>query len=186
MKYIIFTFFITLCYLSYYVGKATEINILTYTFDNIDASSSIKEQFSEYARRKNLNITVNVELIKFENPTDSDVNYKSLVESSLIKSNNKKKYEIYFYNLRFIDIYGPYLLDLKELLPKEHIEKYNPKVISDTCYYNDQLVGLPHCVSYEILYSNMMLLNKYGRSIPKIWSELIDTCKWKEKQKVLN
>ena len=80
--------------------------------------------------------------MKFENPTDSDVNYKSLVESSLIRSNNKNKFEIYFYNLRFIDIYGPYLLDLKELLPKKHIEKFNSKVIPDTCFYNDKLVGL--------------------------------------------
>jgi len=80
--------------------------------------------------------------MNFENPTDSDENYKSVVESSLIKSINNNKFDIYFYNLRFTDIYGPYLLDLKELLSREHIERYNSKIISDTCFYNGQLVGL--------------------------------------------
>jgi len=33
-------------------------------------------------------------------------------------------------------------------------------------------------LSYEVLYSNTRLLNKYNRSIPKTWDELIDTCKY--------
>ncbi len=38
--------------------------------------------------------------------------------------------------------------------------------------------------TYEILYSNIELLNKYHKSIPKTWNELIDTCKFiMEKEK---
>ena len=33
-------------------------------------------------------------------------------------------------------------------------------------------------VSFEVLYSNMELLNKYNRTVPKTWDELIDTCKY--------
>jgi len=33
-------------------------------------------------------------------------------------------------------------------------------------------------LSYEVLYSNEILLNKYNKSIPKTWDELIETCKY--------
>jgi len=33
-------------------------------------------------------------------------------------------------------------------------------------------------LSYEVLYSNYELLNKYNKSVPKTWDELIDTCKY--------
>jgi len=33
-------------------------------------------------------------------------------------------------------------------------------------------------VSYNALYSNYALLNKYNKSIPRTWDELINTCKY--------
>ncbi len=33
-------------------------------------------------------------------------------------------------------------------------------------------------LSYEILYSNKELLDKYDKPIPKTWNELIETCKY--------
>ena len=36
----------------------------------------------------------------------------------------------------------------------------------------------PVNISYEILYSNKMLLPKYDKPIPKTWDELIETCKY--------
>jgi len=32
-------------------------------------------------------------------------------------------------------------------------------------------------IAYEVLYSRRDLLNKFKKSIPKTWDELIDTCK---------
>jgi len=34
------------------------------------------------------------------------------------------------------------------------------------------------CISYEIMYSNIALLNKYNKPIPKTWNELIETCNY--------
>ena len=33
-------------------------------------------------------------------------------------------------------------------------------------------------MTYDILYSNKELLNKYNKQVPKTWSELINTCKY--------
>jgi len=105
------------------------------------------DEFNEYAEKSDLNITLNVELMKFSNPSDSYENFKSLVESSLKKSNSDKsvtgkKYDIYFYSCRYTDIYGPYLLNLYDDLPKENIEIFDDKFINKTCVNNGELVGL--------------------------------------------
>jgi len=34
------------------------------------------------------------------------------------------------------------------------------------------------CLTYEVLYSNKELLNKYNKPIPKTWDELIETCNY--------
>jgi len=90
--------------------------------------------------------------MKFTNPSDSYANFKSLVESSLKKSNNiyndsnneihSTKFDIYIYDNRYTNIYGPYLLDLKDNLPKGFIEMYDSKIVSELCTYNDKVVGL--------------------------------------------
>jgi len=132
-----------------------QINILTYTFTetNLDHVDPAELQFSKYAEKNNLNITIKVELMKFVSPSDSYANFKSLVETSLKKSNNindknstneinNKIYDIYIYDNKYTKIYGPYLLDLKDNLPKEYIELYDSKIVSEVCTYKDKLVGL--------------------------------------------
>ena len=133
-----------------------QINILTYTFveSYVNQESIFEQDFGKYAEENNLNITIKVELMKFINPSDSYANFKSLVESSLKKSNNinndknsnneihSTKFDIYIYDSKYTNIYGPYLLDLKNNLPEEHIEMYNPKVVSEICTYKDKVVGL--------------------------------------------
>jgi len=198
MKNIILVFFIILRHLTQYFGNATVINLLTYSFastaENLNQTES-ENAFKKYMEKKNLNITLNIEVMIFENPSDSYANFKSLVETSLRKSNdktsnNKNKYDIYVYSNQYTNIYAPYLLDLKNFLPKEYIAMYNSKVVKETCTYKnelnkeDEVVGLPMFVSYDVLYSNKMILNKYNKTIPKTWDELIDTCEYiMEKEK---
>jgi len=55
---------------------------------------------------------------------------------------------------------------------------YNPRIISETCIYKNKLVGLPFTSGYFLLYSNEILLNKYNKTIPKTWDELIKTSKY--------
>ena len=129
-----------------------EINVLTYSYKDFGDVKHYKDEFEEYAKANNSTTTINVESMKYENPTSSYTNFKLLVESSLKKSNNihnanneknnNTKFDIYFYDMRFTNLYGPYLLNLKEYLSKEFIEMYNSDIIEKTAIYNDELVGL--------------------------------------------
>jgi len=132
-------------------------------------------EFNEFSRNNNLDIKVNVELLEFEKPTDSYENLKSIIVSLFQKK--KKTYDIYYYDSNYSFIFGPYLLNLKDHLEKEYIEMYDPKILKETGTYKDAVIGLPISISYGILYSNKAILPKHGKSIPKTWDELINTCK---------
>jgi len=135
-----------------------------------------QQEFEEYAKSNNLNIELNMKIIKYDNTADLYSYFKSLVKSLIKKP--KRPYEIYFYDSRFTSIYSPYLLNLNDYLEKEYIEKYDAKAIEEECYNENELVGIPFCTSYKIMYSNIGLLNKYNKSVPKTWDELIKTCKY--------
>ncbi len=42
----------------------------------------------------------------------------------------------------YTERYGPYLLDLRNLLNESQIEIYDSRVINQTCTFNNHLVGL--------------------------------------------
>jgi len=95
--------------------------------------------------------------MEFENPTDSYANFKSLVETSLRKSNdltskNSNKYDLYTYSIQYTNIYAPYLLNLKKHLPNEYIEMFNSKVIKETCTYKNELSKEDEVVGLVILF----------------------------------
>eukprot|EP00833_Pecoramyces_ruminatium_P010859 jgi/Orpsp1_1/1184891/evm.model.c7180000091399.1 len=83
--------------------------------------------------------------------------------------------------------YCPYLLDLSEKLPEDHIKMYDKQIISETCSCQNKIVGLPAILATNALFSNKLLLDKYNKEIPKTWDELIITGKEiLEKEKALN
>jgi len=138
--------------------------------------NSYVDIFNEYSENMGLNIKVKLILMTRSNSTDSLVNNGAMFESLLKKKNSK--YDIFFYDGTFSHNYGPYLLNLNELLPKVHIDMYNKKILSQIGIYKDKIVGLPITLSYNGLYSNKVLLDKYGKDIPKTWQELMDTSKY--------
>ena len=71
--------------------NAVKINAITFTFDTGDTTgnkSSHEKEFNEYAKNNNLNIEIELEVMKIGNPTDSYTNFKPIIESSLKKSNS--------------------------------------------------------------------------------------------------
>jgi len=92
-------------------------------------------------------------MLKYEKPTDSFNSFKLFIESSLKKSNNT--FDIYFFDNRYTSTFGSDLLNLKEFLPKEHIEMYDSETIKETCTYykndSEKLVGLVKFI-YNIIY----------------------------------
>jgi len=114
----------------------------------------MEKRFGIYAENNNLNISITLDILKYEKPTDSYSYFKSLVESMLKKTNNP--YDIYVYNSKYIDIYGPYLLNLSLNFPKEHIEMYDSIILKDECTYieNNELVGLVIIIIIIIIINN--------------------------------
>ncbi|KAL6589009.1 hypothetical protein U3516DRAFT_653405 [Neocallimastix sp. 'constans'] len=142
--------------------------------------STIINQFNKYAKKKNLDISIELNLLTIYNSTFSLNDFGSMVEALFKKKN---KYELYFYDNVYTTKYGKYLLNLKEWIPKNTLDLYDQKIISETCYYNEKL---PVQLSYSVMYSNESYLKKYNKRIPKTWNELIETSIYileKEKEK---
>ncbi|KAL6630729.1 periplasmic binding protein-like II, partial [Neocallimastix sp. 'constans'] len=92
----------------------------------------------------------------------------------LLKS-KKRKYDMYFFEYIYNSRFGPYFINLQEYLPKEHIDIYSEGITPQLCVFNDKWVSLPIKISYDVLYCNMDLLEKYDKAIPETWDELIET-----------
>jgi len=178
MKYVIFSFFVILLYFTQRFGNTVEIKILAFNYEEsmVYNKTEVEKEFSEYAKNNNFDITIDLEVLVYEKPTDAYSYFKSLVESLLNKNNSP--YDMYFYDSKYTDIYSPYLLNLKDNVPEEFLEKFDSKIISEICTSEDKVVGLPFGISYELLYSNKILLSKYNKPVPKTWDELIKTCKY--------
>ena len=117
-----------------------EVKLLSYTFDNMEIKNEdLEKEFDEYAENNNLNVKIKFDVIKYEKPTDSYSYFKTLVESLLKKSTSP--YDVYYYDSTYLNIYGPYLLNLSDYLPKEHIDMY--KIVKEACTYGEnEVVGL--------------------------------------------
>ncbi|ORX51129.1 periplasmic binding protein-like II [Piromyces finnis] len=88
------------------------------------------------------------------------------------------KYDVIFYDNVYPIRFGPYLVDLRTVLPKEHIDMYSSGIASETCTYNDKWVGLPVEVDFNVLYVNEEILKEYNQEVPTTWNELIDTAEY--------
>jgi len=96
----------------------------------------------------------------------------------LLLSKRNEKYDLIFYDNIYSRRFSPHLLDLYDYLDDDHIILYDREIILKSCVYNYKLVGLPVMLDYSVLYSNIELLNKYNKEIPKTWDELYDTGKY--------
>jgi len=98
------------------------------------------ECFNKYSKENNLNVKLNLEQITDQNSTYSLYNSGYMIETLLKKK--KSKYDMFFFDNTYTDQYAPYLLDMKDLLPKDHIEMYNQEVLSLIALKNGRLVAM--------------------------------------------
>jgi len=180
------TFFILAILLQYKkcVCEMIELNAVAFAFsENAELYTPLTEQFNAYAKEINVDIHLNLNL---QSPSNSVINvnsYASLIEQLEVKQSSK--YDIIFYDTMYSRKFSPYFIDLKKYLPEQHLNLYASGIANQTCIYNGKWVGLPIYVDYDVLYSNMILLEKYQKRIPTTWDELIETAKYiikKEKE----
>ncbi|ORX84846.1 periplasmic binding protein-like II [Anaeromyces robustus] len=184
IRYFIILLLIQLIYLIGF-SEEVDINIFAYSVEDGYNYKAYVDGFNQYSRKNNLDIKVELNVMTRNNFTVSFENSYIMVESLLKKKNHK--YDIFIYDYTYLKNYSPYLLDLKNLFPKEHIDMYNKQVLSQACEYDGKLLGFPISLCYTAIYANKVLLDKYNKSIPQTWNELIETSKEIiEKEKALN
>ncbi|OUM69936.1 hypothetical protein PIROE2DRAFT_2137, partial [Piromyces sp. E2] len=138
----------------------------------------IVNEFNKYAEKENLDIRIKLNLLTRYNTTYSVTDYGNYIDAVLKKKDSVNKYDLYFYDNVYLPNYGKYLMDLKNELSQEHINMYNQQIISESCIYDNKLVGLPVTLGFTVLYSNEKILNEYNKKIPKTWDELLETSKY--------
>ncbi|ORX81965.1 hypothetical protein BCR32DRAFT_267938, partial [Anaeromyces robustus] len=143
------------------------------------------DEFNKYSKENGLNIKAHLTLFTNDNSTVLLNGYESMIETLLKKKS--KKFDIYFYDVIYTDRIGSYFIDLNEWMVKDYLDLFDEDVLHQISYKKDRLVGVPFSLDCEVLYSNMELLNKYNKRIPKTWDELIDTSKYiREEEKKIN
>ncbi|OUM64345.1 hypothetical protein PIROE2DRAFT_8898 [Piromyces sp. E2] len=156
---------------------------LTYT-EEYQVYSNIVKEFNKYAKRKNIDVELDINLYTTSNSSFSTNDYGSTIEYLLSKGSTK--YDIFFYDSINTPTLSKYFVDLKKWLGEDHINLYSSELISKLCSYDNKLVGLPIYIDYSILYANTELLKQYNKNIPKTWDELLETASYiykKEKEK---
>jgi len=98
------------------------------------------EGFNNHSINNGLDIQINLKILTPKTSTKVIENYGSTVGSLLSKKS--KKYDIYYYYSAYSKKYGDHFLDLKKYLPEEYIENFDENLLKETCYKDDNLVGL--------------------------------------------
>ncbi|ORX78328.1 hypothetical protein BCR32DRAFT_247245 [Anaeromyces robustus] len=101
---------------------------------------SLVNGFNRYSKENNLDIELVLNTISPENSTTEINSYGTSIDALLNKKSTK--YDIYFYFGTYTNTYGSNFADLRDYLPKEHIDLYDKNIIDNTCTYDKKLVGL--------------------------------------------
>ncbi|OUM63392.1 hypothetical protein PIROE2DRAFT_10116 [Piromyces sp. E2] len=135
------------------------------------------------AVENNFDIKVKLNLFSELNATTEVKDYEEMLDA--LFSKKMEKYDIMFYDNIFSTRFGRHLLNLNGTISDELINLYKPGIASKTCLYEDKLVGLPISFDFVVLYTNDKYIDKYNRTIPTTWEELLETSKYilKEEEK---
>ncbi|ORX51135.1 hypothetical protein BCR36DRAFT_370082 [Piromyces finnis] len=182
MKYIFILIFLT-TFIYKIIECKNVINAIAFTYNTDFEYIDLIKKFNSQAEEKGLDVEVKLNLLTMANATLQINDYGTTIETMLKKKNGK--YDIIFYDNVYPVRYGPYLVDLRTVLPKEHIDMYSSGIASETCTYNDKWVGLPVEVDFNALYVNEEILNEYNQEVPETWDDLIKTSEYilKEEKK---
>ncbi|ORX80974.1 periplasmic binding protein-like II [Anaeromyces robustus] len=169
-----------------FIVKGVKLEVLAFAYEETSSVYTYFEtEFNKYSENNNLDITLKLTILSNLNTTYSFSSY-GITTDTLLKKKSYK-YDLIFFDSLYIKNYEPYLLDFKEYIPKKTIEKFDQNVLNQMCIHNNRLIGFPLKLGYSVLYSNKELLDRYNKTIPKTWNELLQTSKYiLEEEKKLN
>jgi len=164
---------ISLILFSISIINAIEITLHGYIYVPSVFHETLAERANKYLKSKGLDITLKT---NFENPLTGSINpahIANFIEQSILKKD--EGYDLYVTDTVYTGRFVEHFEDLTKYVHQDVIDLYKDGTATKTCYVDTKLAGLPLMVDYGGLYSNMNLLNKYNRTVPETWDELIET-----------
>ncbi|OUM65896.1 hypothetical protein PIROE2DRAFT_59740 [Piromyces sp. E2] len=141
------------------ICNAITINAVTFSQNGIWGHyNDLHRELNKYIKNNNLDIKLKIILFTEANATTQSKDDGELLSS--LFSRESTKYDIIFYDNVYTNKFAPYLVNLRDYLPKEHIELFEPGITPEICTYNNKLIEY---------------LKKYNKTAPKTWDELIET-----------
>ncbi|ORX83237.1 hypothetical protein BCR32DRAFT_267123 [Anaeromyces robustus] len=157
--------------------KSVNVNAILYSQNgSFTTLINIINDFNIYSKNNNLDINIITNVITQSNFTHSLTDYETLLDYLFLKKS--EKYDIIFYDNIYRMRFAPHLIDLKNILPVDHVDMYMEGVANQTSICNDKLIGLPISVDADVLYYNKNYLKKYNQKVPRTWDDLIKIGKY--------
>ncbi|OUM69285.1 hypothetical protein PIROE2DRAFT_2782 [Piromyces sp. E2] len=157
------------------IASAIDLMLTGFIYDvSNDELSILKEGFNQYSQEHHLGINLDTYYYTYRNST-SEMSNVSYILKEFVSQKEKNKYDLFLIDSIYSGVYADHFENLYYYLPKETTDLYDKGVTTATSVKNGRLVSLPLYVDYGGLYYNDILLNKYNKTIPTTWDELIDT-----------
>jgi trehalose/maltose transport system substrate-binding protein len=107
--------------------------------------------------------------------TPADANERLALYQTLLAAQSKD-IDVFQIDMIWPAILAPHLVDLASVLPEpERADHF--KILVDNNTVDGKLVAVPWFVDAGLLYYREDLLKKYGKEVPKTWSELAETAR---------
>jgi len=155
------------------IVNAIEVTLHGFLYVPTIFHETLADRTNEYLKSKGLDITLKT---NFESPfsnSGNPIHVANFIEQSVLKEG--EGYDLYVTDTVYTGRFVEHFEDLSSYVHQDVIDLYKDGTATKTCYVDTKLAGLPLMVDYGGLYSNMNLLNKYNRTVPETWDELIET-----------
>lgn len=105
--------------------------------------------FNDYAKEHNLDATIKTTTYTIANCSSEVDDYGSILEHLLKKKS--QKYDLIVFDNMYSPRYAPYLEDLSEWLPKDHMDMYTSGIANKTCTAGGKFVALVSSSNFIII-----------------------------------
>jgi len=165
--------FLFYVFIIYIIVNLIEISIHGFIYTQTEFHKTLEEKTNEYMKSKGLDITIKTDFENSLTSSSEPSHIANSIEQSLLKK--EKGYDLYLTDTAYTGRFSQYFENLNNYIDKKVIELYKDGTATKTCIVDKNLIGLPLTVDYGGLYANMDLLEKYNKSVPETWDELIET-----------
>jgi len=158
------------------IVKAIEISMYGFTYNPGELTTKLQDRVNQYLKSKN---SPNTFVIKFDSTSNTSGDPDHIANSleQTIKK-EQTQYDLYFTDTVYTGRFAEHFENLYNYIDPSITNLYENGTASKTCKIDNKLVGLPFNIDYGGLYSNLDLLEKYNKTIPATWDELISTANY--------